>query len=899
MNIGCCACVVLAVFVFPAGIAAAEPTLLFDFCQGMHGWSGNPRIDNMQQVDEGLYFESTGIDPWIESPPIEAMPLGDRVRITLRLRSSGDRSGELFFGSSFSPERQRSFTVNPDGAWHEYSVLLPPQEPGARLRLDPARDQGTYTLAWIKAEPVRPLITPDFAPPSPPEFSGSSFEISSGSLSFAHNGRDWDGYTLTVDGALMASGHVEAFLGIMVDGAPVRLPLRGGEGMTLAVETKNNALTMSAAVTDPGGGHWTLRRTAAPGPLPGALCVRTSIVVDADRELYHVPWATVFPGLGAFGAEKTQALLPGVEYLENEPSSSEADFNAEQADRRIVEDFKLTLPMMILQHQERYVGLLWRRADHPAAIFDSPDRVFHSGAHLMGLWHPAVGDLRLENEFSVYGVFPIRKNEALEMEFLFLGGNGRDITPAMKQYLALRGLPTPPEFEGGFDRALRLLAKGWLDSALHEDGLWRHAVWGDSFGPVAAADAPAFMLWLAAHSNDSQLAARLKDAAERGLSRLDPPDNFTASVGHVTRPLPPLLFGDVAVNVDRMTAAARSSLARFDADGLLRYRQSDPNKPDYGRTHFADHANGLHAQALETILNAAAFSGDQELIREGLRLLEEQTRHYANTVPRGAQTWEMPLHTPDILGAARLIRTYVLGYLLSGKADYLGQARYWAWTGMPFLYLDRPVEAPVGAFASIAVLGATNWIAPNWVGLPVQWCGLVYRSALHDLARIDQDNGPLWDEAARGITLSGLQQLFPLDDEARQGLLPDFFHLQEQLSDGPAINPGTLQAHLPELYGMTPYYSVVRISEDNALLHAPGAVSVEQGQTDVVRANIKAWPESPYWLRATQLPEDAVAIWNNNAPRRIEFDAARGAMNILVEGSGTLEIKGIRPLHAP
>ena len=97
-----------------------------------------------------------------------------------------------------------------------------------------------------------------------------------------------------------------------------------------------------------------------------------------------------------------------------------------------------------------------------------------------------------------------------------------------------------------------------------------------------------------------------------------------------------------------------------------------------------------------------------------------------------------------------MIKSYVSGYLLTGRQDLLEEARYWAWTGVPFLYLDNPTDGEVGPYAIIAVLGATNWRAPVWFGKPVQWCGLVYCSALHDLADHDPE-GP-WKKIAKGIT---------------------------------------------------------------------------------------------------------------------------------------------------
>ena len=878
----CCALITSAAF--------AEPVMLYDFTQGIHGWTGNPRVKDMTITDEGLAFSCTGLDPWIESPVVENMPMNDRVRITVRMKSTADRSGEFFFGPRFAPEDSARFLPNPDGEWHEYSVLLPAQPEGTRLRLDPSLNDGAITVAWIEAEALHPLSTTEFEAPSPVAFE-KTLEVVSENITLRHNGADWDGYALYVDDALMAMGHSDSALGFLVDGKPVMFPLRDAK---VTAATDAGVLTVEAAFTDSDGTTWKLTRTIRSHSQPGTLEVQTSITVNADKELYHLPWLTLFPGLGSFGEEKNQALLPGVEYLENEPSSSEADFNAAQADRRIVDDYKLTLPLMALQQEGRYIGVLWNRADHPAAVFDSPDRVFNSGAHLMGLWHPGVGEDRLENEFSVFGTFTLKKDTPLQMTFSFLGGKGDSLAAVSQHYIAMRGLP---EVQGlspsglsqdDFNHARRLLAAGWLDSDLHEDGLWRHALWGDNFKPQSAADAPAFMLWLARHTDDTTLATRLREAAKHGLSRLNPPDHYEASVSHVKRPAPILLFGSIENNVARMVDAARHALGQFDEQGLRRYHQPDPERPDYSRTHFADHANGYNAQVLEPILAAAVFSGDQALAEAGLRLLDKQTAHYANTVPRGAQTWEMPLHTPDILGSANLIRTYVLGYLLSGHEDYIEQARYWAWTGIPLIYLDPPVEAPVGIYATIAVVGATSWIAPNWVGQPVQWCGLVYRSALHDLARLDTEQGTFWEKAANGITLSGLQQTFPLDDEKRQGLLPDFFHLREQVSDGPAISPGTVQAGLAEAYGKTPYYTTARLNAKNVLLHVPGDVADVKSSGNTLTATITGWASEPYWIRITNVTPNTTATWNNTAPIESVYDEKYGALNLRIEGSGTL-----------
>ncbi len=200
---------------------------------------------------------------------------------------------------------------------------------------------------------------------------------------------------------------------------------------------------------------------SSPAPGSGAIHIKTEVTVDRPRAVFHLPALTLLPGLGTFGEEKSQAVLPGVEYLENEPSSIEAD-------------------------------------------------------------------------------------TPLPFSATLIGGRGETINAAVEQYVALSGgLPPVPEYEGDFEGAVRLLAAGWLDSALHEDGTWRHAVWGDRFPARPAADAPGYMLWLAEHTADAELAGRLRAGVERGLQRLGPGGNWEARCSHAARPFAPLLFGQI------------------------------------------------------------------------------------------------------------------------------------------------------------------------------------------------------------------------------------------------------------------------------------------------------------------------------------------------------------------
>ena len=60
--------------------------------------------------------------------------------------------------------------------------------------------------------------------------------------------------------------------------------------------------------------------------------------------------------------------------------------------------------------------------------------------------------------------------------------------------------------------------------------------------------------------------------------------------------------------------------------------------------------------------------------------------------------------------------------------NILARARHGPSPAFPFVY--QWSVRPTMAYATIAVFGATGWRAPNWMGLPVQWCGYDYAYAL-------------------------------------------------------------------------------------------------------------------------------------------------------------------------
>jgi hypothetical protein len=842
--------VVMAVWALPAfGKIAVE----WDFSKDLHGWTGNRQVENLSFSSEGLIVKSTGEDPWIEGPAVD-LPDDKIIRVKVLMKSNADASAELFYGRVFRAGDSVRFTAVNDEQWHDYSLVIRDKlGPGTRFRLDPCTGAGAVTVAWIKIETLAEIVVPLLEKPIEPGRNGVlKTSVKSGGLEFEHYGETWGNFAIKVNGVEMAAGYQSELLGLFFDEQPEWLNLNK------AKFTLDDPSTSRVTFKDSKAGTWEIRRRIKSAEQQGTLIVETELKVNKDRDIIHIPWLTIFPGLGTFGEHKDQGLFAGVEYLCDEPSSSEADIETPDHVRRVPDPVKITFPLMAIAHGGNYIGVIWEPSEIVAATFDSPDRIYNSGAHVIALSGPGIGDFRFENAFCAQSPMRLRANQPLKITAMVIGGKAKSVVPAVRHYVALKGLPDLPELEGGFNAAVDLLAHGWLDSQINENGLFRHAVWGDNFPAGPAADAAMYIDWLANQTKNENLRERLSNEKSRAISNIPPQQPFSSCVSHAHLPNTPLIFGRTFEFVQQRRNQALNLIRSFDADGVKLYR---PGNTDYSKTHFAKHANGLSGQAMATILEAATLSADKELIDQALQLLDKQTTLYAGTVPRGAQTWEVPLHTPDILASAHMVKAYALGYMISGKQEYLDQARYWAWTGVPFVYLQAPTSGRVGVYSTIAVLGATNWKAPLWIGLPVQWCGLVYGSALHLLNQFDPD-GP-W----------------------------------EQIAAGPAINPGTVQAHLAELYGKGTIYDVKKLPNRGWFVHAPCTISNVREDKDRITLTVNGWGDKQFYLLISGIetePGEIIVNPDKSNTRRsaeTQYNHEQKILLITVEGKSEIQIK--------
>ncbi len=800
-------------------------------------WKPAHDISALTPGPEGLAIAISGGDPYMVGPASD-YPEGQPLWVTVRVRSEQGGDLQLFYyGEGSGPGEERAVHMAvPPGVWANVRAPLPPLGPSTHFRIDPPGDHGVCVIQSVTVEPRVLFAAPSWPKPLPFSVKPSDLTLRSGDLSLRHASDRLGAWSASVAAKPMASGNSRAMLGYLI-GEQIRwLDLTGARARVTANKTN---LIVTATAVDADGGKWSFRQIFSAGPRPGVISVLSSVAVNVERRVVFVPLFTLLPGLGTFGEQKGHALFGGYEYLDrNEPSSSEADIIGPGHFRLVPDTLGITVPLMVVQADDRYIGLTWNPADQVAALFDSPDRQLRSGAHLLALIAPGAGaQTRAAGSLLPYDPLVMTPNQPLQVGAALVGGRGASVLPAIQVATALNRLPPLPTLMAR-DDYVKAATTAWLSSKVRDGVSYRHAYSpGGGWSAQPIADGPLFMEWLAEFTRDPDEAHKLRLHASAVLKAVSRADVGSAGVGHVRSVAPALLFGPIIEEADRADRAARALLSRFEPNGSIRYEKPASGN-DLGRTHFARDANGLTAQVVSVLLEDAALSGDPGLIKSAIARLHGLDR-FANSAPRGAQTWEVPLHTPDILASAYLTKAYTLGFEITHDFKLLNQASAWAWSGVPFVYLRNPTNGPVGPYATIAVYGATQWVAPNWMGLPVQWCGLVYADALYRLA-LFVPTGP-WRRIADGITVSGIQQSYPVSDPDLAGLLPDSFNLRAQTRNYPAINPASLAPEAARLYGGLPFYSMRGFPTVGVVVHVPGLIDEVREKGGVATFDIRPW----------------------------------------------------------
>ncbi|MBI2299526.1 MAG: hypothetical protein HYU66_11390 [Armatimonadetes bacterium] len=552
----------------------------------------------------------------------------------------------------------------------------------------------------------------------------------------------------------------------------------------------------------------TVRLRLSPGD--GLLNVAVELNAAADIGVRALRGPAVLVGDGGRGEHKLTGLLPGLEYLAaDEPSSSTRDFAPALALRLVPDPYKVCIPLMAVESEDGLVGLLWDQTAKwhaerfmASALFASPNFLDGQANHRLQLFVPSGPDLIQENQLLSTAPYALAAGQTMTLEQQVLlrpKGNVLDAIDAWTQIY--HGLPEPQPHPRDFEAELALSRWGFMHSVWDEKtSKSRHCVgWPDQNAPNFAT----LLLTDALVTKDAAGAAEARrHAGEAGLA--------SNNCCHIMRSTAPFVAGHLDGAYAALRAGVYGAIGGMGADGSWRYH------PDAERTSLGEDGAaelGTCAGSASAIWRWARMTGDPEAIAAGRKALAFMDRF---VVPAGAQGWECPIHEPDILAAAHAIRAYVDAFVTTGDAAYLTKATYWARSGLPFCYFWDDPAKPGMRYATIPVLGST-YFTHSWLGVPVQWCGLVYAYALQQLAPYDGSRD--WKKVAEGITVSGMYQQFGDERPELKGCYPDGWYGRFTQRNAPFINPEDVILNYLALRGLDPEVQTAIAKVGNESFH--------------------------------------------------------------------------------
>jgi len=572
---------------------------------------------------------------------------------------------------------------------------------------------------------------------------------------------------------------------------------------------------------DPDGGMWRAEVAAKAHGKDPRIRISCSLEAPVGADVVSFSGPTVLAGDRSFGEKKDFAIFPGLEYLEgDEPSSSDRDLAYPLCDRRVPAVHKVAAPIMAAQGDDALVALLWDAKQewapgqrHPAARFLAPP--FDAGIeHIhMSLFAPSVGEYVEENAYGAYetpyhvgsesaGALRLDAWLVLDHASRYPEGNvvhgahtGGLVVQAVKHWFDAFGFPAPSPMPRPWDEERALCRYAYANGVWSEDPPgWRHCYNWEP-GLFVGHAVPQLLDIRAGVPEDVRREGerRIGLVLDRAIREQGRHFLWTGGGCHILVGELPFFYGYVAESMQDFRNNAFRLLDGRE-QGLWVWHPAGEKYASLGKD--GDHTLGQAAHGAFIVLRAARMTGDRDLIAQALTAMKQMEQY---EVPRGAQMWECPMYQPDILAAANAIRAYCEAYRLTGDETHLDHARYWAWTGLPFLYLWDREGYPTMRYNVISVIGST-FFTHSWLGLPVVWCGEVYAYALQELAQFDDSLD--WRRLAEGINRSAMWQQYP--DGPSQGCYPDSWNMVKNRPNPADISPENILVNEFRLRGFSP-----------------------------------------------------------------------------------------------
>ncbi len=674
-------------------------------------------------------------------------------------------------------------------------------------------------------------------------------------------------------------------------------------------ENNNRQFASFTHTTKQNGNEWTTQVEIVLPKNGDPMRVHHQFSATKKTTLIRATGPNLHIGDGTSGRAKSWGLFPGLEYLNGpEPSSNIRDLAPPKNDRSTPHPNKITIPFMtitlgqnsklppnkpdfyftpdsiesrnqlqhpnlsLLPNNQLSLSLAWNPLQKwdgihtlPTAHFSSPNDTELVASHRMALSIPSVPEFASEHPGRPVEPYIVSPGRPLSIKSNIKLTQGTPLK-ALRAWLDDNGgIPKPNPAPRSFMDELALCRTGFLDTVRGDsEGRFRHCIgWGSSHSAGFS-----MLLWLDGLVSGSQKARSAATLAASQMLQEGGPDRLTShNLTHIVRWELPFHFGHLAEAMEALDERIDRLAKSQHSDGGWRQPALSGKHAKLGKA--GDAVSGTVARQTMELMRHARITGDTDSLTAGFKALEFLNNF---SLPRGAQMWECPMYQPDILAAGYAVAANLDAWRCTGNEAHLRESIRWAETGVPFIYLWSLPDKPMMLGATIPVFGST-FFTHSWLGVPVQWCGLVYSyhvwhlqeelAKRPDLAKRLARRTELrftpadWKRMVQLITYSAMHQQFA--DGEKIGTYPDSIVDFEKRM--PAfINPEDILANVLLLNGHDPDIKTIRISQPNQTVTLSSVAKLTRHRSDKdVSIDFEYYPGEPvHFLIAGLVPSEVL-----------------------------------------
>ncbi len=641
-----------------------------------------------------------------------------------------------------------------------------------------------------------------------------------------------------------------------------------------AVRMSQGGLRVNSAIRDQNGVSWGIYQNFFPGP-DSSIKVHCLITVNKPCILEYLPIITILPDEDDAGLHTKAALLPGVLYWgAHQLKRNRIIKSGDDPLPLVPQSGEMTFPLMTVVGRYGYISLAWRQAPHVAALFACPNGLYNSNFSELGLVAPGSSSTdRSHGKLLANPGLNMTPGMSIGMNARIMCGEGRSVVPSLKEYVKEYGLPGIPSTHMSAMQYLTLAADGWLKSNITASPYYRKAWSEDSqlYPPKPAADAAMDMLYDSTFQNNRELASKLENAASASFSSVNKNHLLSDQISDVKSPGAALVDMHAMSEANQAYTDAKSELAED--------------------TGIWDKVDGDVAEHLCPLLQNALVCGDPEIIKQALVRLRMLDR-YNNRLPSSFNSSDTSGIHATLTASASLCRACVLGYALSGDATLLSSAEYWAWSGLPFVYLDTPKSSIFGDYSTKASCDINNYDPVKHSSKLDQRRGIDYADALWMLSEYDLKHSAQWRQIADGITSSGIIQSWP-EGSMENGLLPAHSDIANGARYLPAFNPGIVFTGAARLYNFPSEYSFAVSNSFSVIIHAAGKITIQRESTQDIGFNVRCWSHGDSQILIVGLSSQPQVLINGDKipSSRLKYNNSHGWLVLPVHGTANVELK--------